>query len=83
MKGEILMRVPETDDFLRATICAVRSLDESESVIFHNFSHPEDRSLRLLKILGKRMPEAEIREELEVLLINVQAIMQLRSKRWD
>jgi hypothetical protein len=37
----------------------------------------------LLKNLCKRLPEAEIREELEVLHINVQAVMQLRSKRWD
>jgi hypothetical protein len=35
----------------------------------------------LLKNVGKRMPEAEIREELEALHINVQAVMQLRSKR--
>jgi hypothetical protein len=37
----------------------------------------------LLKKFGKRMPEAEIREELEALHINVQAVMQLRSKRRD
>jgi hypothetical protein len=29
------------------------------------------------------MPEVEIREELEALHINVQAVMQLRSKRRD
>jgi hypothetical protein len=37
----------------------------------------------LLKNIGKRMPEAEIQEKLEVLHINVQAVMQLRSKRRD
>jgi hypothetical protein len=37
----------------------------------------------LLKNVGKRMPEAEIREELEALHINVQAVMQLQSKRRD
>jgi hypothetical protein len=37
----------------------------------------------LLKELDKRMPEAEIREELEALHINVQAVMQLRSRRRD
>jgi hypothetical protein len=35
----------------------------------------------LLKKLGKRMPEAGIREELKALHINLQAVMQLRSKR--
>jgi methyl coenzyme M reductase subunit C-like uncharacterized protein (methanogenesis marker protein 7) len=37
----------------------------------------------LLKNLGKRLPEAEIKEELEALHISVQAVMQLRSKRRD
>jgi hypothetical protein len=86
MKGEILMLVPETADGFRATIGALRPLDESEVMSFHTFSLPEDRCVRLLlKNLGKRMPEAEIREELEALHINVQADMQLRSKRrdWD
>jgi hypothetical protein len=51
---------------------------------FLTFSLPEHRCVRLLlKNLGKRMPEAEIREELEALHINVQAVMQPRSKQWD
>jgi hypothetical protein len=84
LEGEILMLVPEIADGFRATIGALRSLDESEGVSFHNFSLPEDRCLRLLlKNLGKRMPEAEIPKELEALHINVQAVMQLRSKRRD
>jgi hypothetical protein len=84
MKGEILMLWPETADGFRATIGALRSLDVSEGVSFHTFSLPEDRCVRmLLKNVGKRMPEAEIREELEALHINVQAVMQLRSKRRD
>jgi hypothetical protein len=37
----------------------------------------------LLKKLGKRMPETEIKEELEALHIQVQAVMQLRSQRRD
>jgi hypothetical protein len=37
----------------------------------------------LLKNLGKRMPEAEIKGELKALRINVQAVMQLRSRRRD
>jgi hypothetical protein len=36
-----------------------------------------------LKNVGKCMPEAEIREELEALGINVQAVIQLRCKLWD
>jgi hypothetical protein len=39
--------------------------------------------VRLLKNLGKRMPETEIPKELEALRINVQAVMQLRSTRRD
>jgi hypothetical protein len=38
---------------------------------------------QLLKNLGKRMLETEIREELEALHIQVQAVMQLRSRRRD
>jgi hypothetical protein len=37
----------------------------------------------LLKNVGECMPEAEIQEQLEALHINVQAVMQLRSKRRD
>jgi hypothetical protein len=37
----------------------------------------------LLKNLGKRMPETEIREKLEALHVQVQAVMQLRSRRRD
>jgi hypothetical protein len=83
MKGEILMLVPETADCFRATIGALRSL-EIEGVSLHTFLLAEDRCVRLLsKNVGKRMPEAEIREELEAFHINVQAVMQLRSKRRD
>jgi hypothetical protein len=83
MKGEILMLVPETADGFRAAIGALRSLGECKGVSFHT-SLLEDRCVRLLlKNLGKGMPEAEIKEELETLHINVQAVMQLRSKRRD
>jgi hypothetical protein len=84
MKGQILMLVHETADGFRTTIGALRSIDESKSVSYHTFSLPEDRCVRLLlKNVGKRMPEAEIREELEALRINMQAVMQHRSKRRD
>jgi hypothetical protein len=82
MRGEILMLVPDTADGLRATIGALPYLDESESVSFYNLSLPENRYVSLLlQNIGKRMPEAEIRKTVEALHINVQAIMQLRSKR--
>jgi hypothetical protein len=52
----------KTADGFRATIGALRSLDVSEGVSLHTFSLPEDRCVRLLlKNLGKRMPETEIR----------------------
>jgi hypothetical protein len=82
MKGEYLMLVPETADGFRATIGALRSLGEDDGMIFHTFSLPEDRCVRLmLKNLGKYIPEAEIKGELEALRIHVQAVMQLRSRR--
>jgi hypothetical protein len=84
MKGETLMLVPETADGFRATTGALRSLGDDKGVSFHNFSLPEDQCVHLLlKNVGKRMPEAEIKEELEALRISVQAVMQLRSKRRD
>jgi hypothetical protein len=53
-------------------------------VSFHTFPLSEDRCVRLLlKNVGKRMPEAEIKEELQALTISVQEVMQLRSKRRD
>jgi hypothetical protein len=84
MKGQYLMLVPETAGGFRATISALRSLREGEGVSFHTFSLPEDRCVRLLlKNLGKRMPEAEIKGEIEALRIHVQAVMQLRSRLRD
>jgi hypothetical protein len=37
----------------------------------------------MLKNVGKRMPEAEIKEELEALSISVQDVTQVRSKLRD
>jgi hypothetical protein len=82
MNEEYLMLVPETADGFRATIGALRSLGDGEGVSFHTFSLPEDRCVRmLLKNLGKRMPEAETKGELEALPIHMQAVMQHRSRR--
>jgi hypothetical protein len=76
MTGEYLMLVPETAYGFRATISALQSHGEGEGASFHTISLPEDRYVRLLlKNLGKRMPETEIREELEALHIQVQDVM--------
>jgi hypothetical protein len=65
--------VPETTNGFRTTIGALRSLDVSDGMSFHTSSLSEDRCMR--------MTEAEIRDQLEALHINVQALMQLQSKR--
>jgi hypothetical protein len=53
-------------------------------VSFHTFSLSEDRCVSLLiKSLFARMPEAQIREELAAMHIDVQGVMQLRSRRRD
>jgi hypothetical protein len=84
MKRETLIPVPESADGFRSTIGGLRSLLEEKGVSFHTFSLPDDRCVGLLlKNLFKRMPEAEMKEELEALHVSVQAVMQLRSKRWD
>jgi hypothetical protein len=84
LKAEKLMVVPSTSDGFRATVSALRSLDEREGVSFHTFSLPEDRCVRLVvKNLGKRMPESVVHEELESLNIQVQGVIQLRSGRRD
>jgi hypothetical protein len=78
LKGEILMLVPEIADAFRATIGAWWSLHEREGVSFHTFPLPEDQCVRLwLKNVGKRMTEAEIREELKALHLNAWAVKQL------
>jgi hypothetical protein len=83
MKGELLMLEPETADGFRATIGALRSLDVSEGEFSHLVAPGGSMRAPVVEKLGKRMPEAEIWEELEALHINVQAVMQLRSKRRD
>ena len=80
IKREKLIVVPQTAEGFRATVSALRSLDGSKGVSFHNFSLPEDRCVRLLvKNLGRHMPEDVVREELENLGICVQGVLQLRS----
>ena len=64
-KGERLMLVPATATGFRAAVTALRSLDASEGVSFHTFSHPENRCVRLLvRNLGRHMPEDVVREDL-------------------
>jgi hypothetical protein len=83
MKGEKLMQVPKTADGFPATVSALRSLDGNKGVSFHTFSLPEDLCVRLLKNLGKHIPESVVREELETLGINMQGVLQLLSGRHD
>jgi hypothetical protein len=84
MESETFMLVQENAEDFRDTIGVLRSIGEEKTVSYHTFSLPEDRCVRLLlKNLGKRMSESEIKEELEALSISVEAVMQLRSKRRD
>ena len=65
-------------DCFRATITALRSIKKGKGVSFHTYSLPEDRTVRLLvKNLGRKMPESEVREELEVFGIIVVSVLQL------
>jgi hypothetical protein len=82
MKGETLMFVPETSDGFRATIGALWSLGEGHSVSFHTFLFRRTRKPTVQKTV-KRMPEAEIKEELDAFHINMGAVMQHQSKRRD
>jgi hypothetical protein len=80
----MLMVVPATADLFRAVVGALRASNGGEVVIFHTFTLPEDRCVRLLvKNLGRGMPESVVREELETLKIRVEGVMQLRSGRRD
>jgi hypothetical protein len=82
MKEEILILVLKTADGFRASIGALRSLGESEGEFSHFFAPGgSTRAPVFEKNLCKSMPEAEIREELKVLHINLQAVMQLLSKQ--
>jgi hypothetical protein len=66
VKGEKLMLDPRTAEGFRATPSALRSLDGSKGVCFHTFTLPQDRCVRLLvKNLGRHMPDAVVKEELE------------------
>jgi len=71
------MVVPATANSFRATVSALWFLDGREGVSFHTFTLLEDRSVRLLKNLGRGMRESVVREELEYLGIHVQGVTQL------
>jgi hypothetical protein len=83
---EFLMLLPESaNDFrsTRTTVGVRRSLHGArlwDSISSQSLS----TCVRLsLKDVGKHMPEAEIRELLQTLNVNVQAVMQLLSKWRD
>jgi len=62
----------------------LRSLDRKYGENFKTFTIPEDRcARRLVKKLGRGMPESVVRAELESLNIRVQGVTQLRSGRRD
>ena len=76
MQGDNLVLVPNTADCFRATVRVLRSMDASKGVTFHTYSLLEDRCTRLLiKGLGKKMPEQDVREDLEILGITVQSVL--------
>jgi hypothetical protein len=82
-EGETLIFLPETAHGFRSTNGSLHSLGEAKGLSFHNFRLLEDRCLCLLmKNVGKRMPEAEIKK-VEPLHLNVQAVRQLSSKCRD
>jgi hypothetical protein len=51
--------VPKTAHGIRVTTGALRSFSEGKGVSYHTFSLPYDRCVRLLKNIGKCMPEAK------------------------
>lgn len=84
VKGETLMQVPETAEGFRATTGTLRSLEGGEHVSFQTFPLPYETPVSQLLInLRMRMIEAEIREELETMHTNVEAVTQLWLKRRD
>ena len=53
-------------------------------VAFHTYSLPQDLCGRLMiKGLSKKMPEQDVREELEIFGITVQSVLQPRLQRRD
>jgi hypothetical protein len=73
-----LIVVPSTADGFRTVVSALRAINGG-GLSSHNNTLPENRSVRLLKNLGRGMPESVVREELESLNIRVEGVMQLRS----
>ena len=84
MRGDQLILTPDTADCYRSTITALRTLPKEKGVVFHTFTPPADRSVRLLvKNLGRTMPIDDIMEELQSSGIEGVAVTQLRSSRRD
>ena len=62
----------------------MRAANRKKWTVFHTFTLPEDRCVRLLvKNLFRVMIESVVQEELESLDIRVQGVTQLRSIRRD
>ena len=74
--------MPDTADCVQATVTALRSIEEGKGVSFQTYSVPDDRTVRLLMTnLGRKMPQSDVREELEMLCVPVVLVLQLRSHR--
>jgi len=80
LKGEKFTVVQSTAYGFRAAVSALRSLDGKDGVIFHTFTFPGDRcARRLVKNLGRGMPESVVTEELKSLNFSIQGVTELRS----
>ena len=67
MQGDKLVLVPNKAECFRVTVRMLRSIDTSKGVAFHNY----------------RLPEQDVREELEILEIPVQLVLQLHYQHRD
>jgi hypothetical protein len=81
MKDYFLMLVPDSADDFRATIGALRSRKWERG---HVFTPLNTRKIdKCACCWGERMREADMREKLEALHIQVHAVIQLQSRRWE
>ena len=84
MRGNQLIITPDTANCYRATITALRTLPKERGVVFHTYTPPRERSVRLLiKHLGRNMPLEDVVEELLACGIEGASVTQLRSNHRD
>ena len=69
----------DSADCFRTTITALRSIEEGKGLSLYTYSVPDDRTaMFLMTNLGRKMPQSDVREELEVLGITVVSVLQLQ-----